>query len=67
MRRVLPTLLAAGAAYLAWRLLRPAAPPPAPDRGRYTEAEVDDTLDDSFPASDPPSFTATTGAGRPAG
>lgn len=28
------------------------------------EARIDDTIDDSFPASDPPSFTAEIGVRR---
>jgi hypothetical protein len=37
-----------------------------PDRPR-DEAQVDDTIDDSFPASDPPAWTGGTGAGAPKG
>ena len=29
-----------------------------------TEADIDGTLEDSFPASDPPSHSGTTGPGR---
>ncbi len=32
---------------------------------RPSEREVDETLDESFPASDPPAFGGTTGAGAP--
>ena len=35
-----------------------------PDRPRG-EAAIDDTVDDSFPASDPPAWTSETGAGKP--
>ena len=36
------------------------------DRPR-DEAQVDDEVDDSFPASDPPAWTSKTGAGAPKG
>ena len=35
-----------------------------PDRPRH-EAAIDDAVDDSFPASDPPAWTSETGAGTP--
>jgi hypothetical protein len=35
-----------------------------PDRAR-TEEHVDDTVEDSFPASDPPAWTSDTGSGAP--
>ena len=37
-----------------------------PDRPRE-EAAIDDTVDDSFPASDPPAWNSPTGAGTPKG
>ena len=34
---------------------------PAPDKPEYTEEEIDEQIEDSFPASDPPSYNRTTG------
>ena len=42
-----------------------AAPRRGPRQPRPYPDLVDDTLDDSFPASDPPSFTPQTGSGAP--
>ena len=35
--------------------------------GGMSESEIDDTLEDSFPASDPPSWTLGTGHDEDAG
>ncbi len=37
---------------------------PIAGRPKRSEEEVDEALEDTFPASDPPSFNRTTGAGR---
>lgn len=38
---------------------------PVQKRRPRTEKNVDETIDDSFPASDPPSYSPTAGAGAP--
>jgi hypothetical protein len=38
---------------------------PVRKRRPRTEKQIDDTIDDSFPASDPPSFSRTARSGAP--
>ncbi len=38
---------------------------PVQKRPPRTEERIDDTLDDSFPASDPPSYSRTARSGAP--
>ena len=38
---------------------------PVQKRPPRTEERIDDTIDDSFPASDPPSYSRTARAGAP--
>jgi hypothetical protein len=40
-------------------------PPQEKEPGLKEGSVVDEYIDDSFPASDPPSFTPGTGSGRP--
>jgi hypothetical protein len=45
---------------------KPAPPPPQEkEPGLKEDSVVDEYIDDSFPASDPPSFTPGTGSGKP--
>ena len=41
--------------------------PKKPDEPARDEQAIDEAVDDSFPASDPPAFTSDTGAGSPDG
>jgi hypothetical protein len=52
-----------------WRFLRPEVPPAvtAAIESEVTEADMDATLEDSFPASDPPSWTAAIARPVPGG
>jgi hypothetical protein len=43
--------------------LKPEAPSAKPDEGRSVKTDLDDALDDSFPASDPPARSSPTSAG----
>jgi hypothetical protein len=38
---------------------------PVAKRRPPSEAQIDDTIDDSFPASDPPSYSRTARSGSP--
>jgi hypothetical protein len=53
MRLILFFIAAGGTAWLGYRLFRQKA------KIEHREQIIDETLDDSFPASDPPSWTPT--------
>lgn len=65
VRTLVSVALLAAVGVVLWRMLQPRGSHASyhpPTRDEYDP--VDQTVDDSFPASDPPSFTPTTGARR---
>lgn len=69
LRRIVPVLVIGGLAYVAWRAYRSrkSAPKGMDPKPPYRDEDVDTASEDSFPASDPPSFTPVTGTGRVGG
>jgi hypothetical protein len=61
-RLVIAAAVAAGAAAAYWAFIRRRPRAPREHLSDYRHRhDVDSMAEDSFPASDPPSFTATTG------